>query len=819
MPFSELLRMTKGKLEPSQQRATTSSTDLSFGHGNDLVELVWENGQITMQGQSSRTRKTTPNFSTNNTFSSSTTNNNRDGGGNAATTTSKLGKVGTIDSILNDFIPSVPSTEMGGLNHDDDEMVPWLNYSVDESLHHDDYCSEFLPELSGVTAHELPTTSTFGSFDKRSSFNQISRDPHISPAHDVTSSEHGNSIKVSSSGCEPSRPKSSNLYPFPLQQSSKLNPSSRSGVSDIFTSTGNSVPVSSSAGDFATTKMSKQQNLGSQQNSNFGFINFSHFSRPAALAKTNLQKVGAFPNNAGMSSIERIGSGKNNGSAASNGSHSQATFVDLSSGFPKEMNFGSQHLLEPNKVHSGSLAAKPVEKPTPVEPSEDVHQQDAFKKDKSPRQVPSTCAAIGMQDCEKTIEPVVASSSVCSGNSVERASNDPKHDLKRKCRETDESEYPSEDVEEESVGVRKAAPARAGSKRSRAAEVHNLSERRRRDRINEKMRALQELIPNCNKVDKASMLDEAIEYLKTLQLQVQIMSMGTGLCMPPMMLPTGMQHMHPAHMAHFSHLGVGMGMGMGFGMGMLDINGTASCPIIPVPPLQRSHIPGPPLSGPNALRGMVGSNLPPFGLPAQGFPMPIPRAPLMPLPRGPPINPSIGQVSPAGGGSVAVPDSGTASGSKDLMQNVNPQLMCNTDANDSIQPSSEATKQGVEQSTAAQKSEQPPDLILGDNGCVRGNQTNALSDNYLETEIVVEQFPYKLLKSMEMQSLEEQSVEKNGATMSCTDFAWEARSVDLFCTLDKSVTNTCALSPLLSTLYHVDCVRYTSANLLFPTPS
>jgi phytochrome-interacting factor 3 len=47
------------------------------------------------------------------------------------------------------------------------------------------------------------------------------------------------------------------------------------------------------------------------------------------------------------------------------------------------------------------------------------------------------------------------------------------------------------------------------------------------------MRALQELIPNCNKIDKASMLEEAIEYLKTLQLQVQMMSMGTGMFVPP----------------------------------------------------------------------------------------------------------------------------------------------------------------------------------------------------------------------------------------------------------------------------------------------
>ncbi|KAL6339153.1 hypothetical protein AAG906_024304 [Vitis piasezkii] len=83
----------------------------------------------------------------------------------------------------------------------------------------------------------------------------------------------------------------------------------------------------------------------------------------------------------------------------------------------------------------------------------------------------------------------------------------------------------------------KAAPLRSSSKRSRAAEVHNLSEKRRRSRINEKMKALQNLIPNSNKTDKASMLDEAIEYLKQLQLQVQMLSMRNGLSLHPMCLP------------------------------------------------------------------------------------------------------------------------------------------------------------------------------------------------------------------------------------------------------------------------------------------
>ncbi|MFQ6639587.1 hypothetical protein Gotur_016489 [Gossypium turneri] len=81
--------------------------------------------------------------------------------------------------------------------------------------------------------------------------------------------------------------------------------------------------------------------------------------------------------------------------------------------------------------------------------------------------------------------------------------------------------YDSEKVPDASEVPSNQERPRSSSKRSRAAEVHNLSEKRRRSRINEKMKALQNLIPNSNKTDKASMLDEAIEYLKQLQLQVQ----------------------------------------------------------------------------------------------------------------------------------------------------------------------------------------------------------------------------------------------------------------------------------------------------------
>ncbi|KAF8714062.1 hypothetical protein HU200_028057 [Digitaria exilis] len=113
-------------------------------------------------------------------------------------------------------------------------------------------------------------------------------------------------------------------------------------------------------------------------------------------------------------------------------------------------------------------------------------------------------------------------------------------------RSRDEFDSRSEDADFDTVDETPPSRRQASKRRMRAAEVHNMSERRRRDRINEKMRALQELVPHCNKTDKASILDEAIEYLKSLQMQVQIMWMSTG--MAPMMLPGAHQLMPPMTM-------------------------------------------------------------------------------------------------------------------------------------------------------------------------------------------------------------------------------------------------------------------------------
>ncbi|CAI9091190.1 OLC1v1026150C1 [Oldenlandia corymbosa var. corymbosa] len=63
-------------------------------------------------------------------------------------------------------------------------------------------------------------------------------------------------------------------------------------------------------------------------------------------------------------------------------------------------------------------------------------------------------------------------------------------------------------------------------KSSRSIELHNIAEKRRRERIGRKIKALQDLIPNCNTRDKASILDDAIRYIKALQHQLETIPTG-----------------------------------------------------------------------------------------------------------------------------------------------------------------------------------------------------------------------------------------------------------------------------------------------------
>ncbi|KDP31178.1 hypothetical protein JCGZ_11554 [Jatropha curcas] len=77
------------------------------------------------------------------------------------------------------------------------------------------------------------------------------------------------------------------------------------------------------------------------------------------------------------------------------------------------------------------------------------------------------------------------------------------------------------------------------ARRGQATDSHSLAERARREKISERMKILQDLVPGCNKViGKALVLDEIINYIQSLQRQVEFLSMkleavNSGMNMNP----------------------------------------------------------------------------------------------------------------------------------------------------------------------------------------------------------------------------------------------------------------------------------------------
>ncbi|XP_042390098.1 transcription factor bHLH78-like [Zingiber officinale] len=89
------------------------------------------------------------------------------------------------------------------------------------------------------------------------------------------------------------------------------------------------------------------------------------------------------------------------------------------------------------------------------------------------------------------------------------------------------------------------------ARRGQATDSHSLAERVRREKISERMKLLQDLVPGCNKVTgKAVMLDEIINYVQSLQRQVEFLSMKLATLDPQLEFDTETllsKEMHQVH--------------------------------------------------------------------------------------------------------------------------------------------------------------------------------------------------------------------------------------------------------------------------------
>ncbi|KAM7277070.1 hypothetical protein ACFE04_018936 [Oxalis oulophora] len=78
----------------------------------------------------------------------------------------------------------------------------------------------------------------------------------------------------------------------------------------------------------------------------------------------------------------------------------------------------------------------------------------------------------------------------------------------------------------EKVGEKPREVIHVRAKRGQATDSHSLAERVRREKINDRLKSLKDLVPGCYKtMGMAVMLDVIINYVQSLQNQIQFLSM------------------------------------------------------------------------------------------------------------------------------------------------------------------------------------------------------------------------------------------------------------------------------------------------------
>ncbi|XP_059457190.1 transcription factor HBI1-like [Corylus avellana] len=91
------------------------------------------------------------------------------------------------------------------------------------------------------------------------------------------------------------------------------------------------------------------------------------------------------------------------------------------------------------------------------------------------------------------------------------------------------------------------------ARRGQATDSHSLAERARREKINNKMKYLQDMVPGCSRIlGRAGMLDEIINYVQSLHRQVEFLSMKLAALNPQLEINTdNFEKEFPAYITSF----------------------------------------------------------------------------------------------------------------------------------------------------------------------------------------------------------------------------------------------------------------------------
>ncbi|XP_004503790.1 uncharacterized protein [Cicer arietinum] len=136
---------------------------------------------------------------------------------------------------------------------------------------------------------------------------------------------------------------------------------------------------------------------------------------------------------------------------------------------------------------------------------------------------------VSSMENKKRIRNKSSLSSPLSKDSIEGRSKKQKKSsgegMKREDKKKEEKKDQKKILEEPPTGY-----IHVRARRGQATDSHSLAERVRREKISDRMKILQQLVPGCDKVNgKALVLDEIINYVQSLQNQVEVMFLSMKL--------------------------------------------------------------------------------------------------------------------------------------------------------------------------------------------------------------------------------------------------------------------------------------------------
>ncbi|CAL9191237.1 unnamed protein product, partial [Musa hybrid cultivar] len=103
----------------------------------------------------------------------------------------------------------------------------------------------------------------------------------------------------------------------------------------------------------------------------------------------------------------------------------------------------------------------------------------------------------------------------------------------KKSKSAEENTSAAKPGAEENTSGDKLPYVHVRARRGQATDSHSLAERARREKINARMKLLQELVPGCSKITgTALVLDEIINHVQSLQRQVEFLSMKLAAVNP-----------------------------------------------------------------------------------------------------------------------------------------------------------------------------------------------------------------------------------------------------------------------------------------------